>query len=225
MALPPQINWGSHVPDVSASPHIRLSCVLLDLLASNTIQTATHAPSPYFDTTAAKVCFLTRYDNTSGLDKLISAYGLDRIPEASTIGSITFRILTKMQRTTDPSYGPMKKYIISAEALTGDVNREPFSTVTEHGITCPLDTSIVFEWFTPDGPEDVVTSTGWDCVVGIIAHESWLCSRQDGSFVFKAEHDFKMMQNLDPLRHLGYLGWPGILPVVEGGLQPTFRRM
>jgi hypothetical protein len=220
---PPEIEWGSHIPNSSASPQIRLRCALLDFLSSNTIKTAPHALGPYFDSTTPKTGILTRYNNQNGLNTILTAYGLDTIPNASTINSILIRIITR-KGTKETHWGLLPEYSIYAEIEAYDINREAFIAATEDNVICPLSTSIIFQWATLGGAEDVCPSLDWSCVVAIIAHENSLSFKCDGTDTTEKEHNSQMMQDLNPLRHLGYLGWPGAMPVVNNNPVLFFRR-
>jgi hypothetical protein len=52
-------------------------------------------------------------------------------------------------------------------------------------------------------------------VAAIIAHETSFSCKCDGTNTTEQEHNSKIMQDLNSLRHLGYLGWPGAMPVVD----------
>jgi hypothetical protein len=186
---PPEIEWGSYIPNSSASPDIRLRCALLEFLSSNTITTALHALGPYFDSTIPKIGVLTRYNNKNGLNSILTAYGLDTIPNASHINFILIRLLTR-KGTKETQWGLLPEYSIFAEIEAYDV--------------CP--------------------SLDWSCVVAIIAHENSLSFKCDGTNTTQQEHNFKMRQDLNPLRHLGYLGWQGAMPVVDNHPVLFFRR-
>ena len=220
---PPEIEWGSHIPNSSASPHIRLRCALLDFLSSETIKTTPHAPGPYFDSTTPKTGIWTCYNNQNGLNSILTAYGLDTIPNASHINFILIRLLTR-KGTKETQWGLLPEYSIYAEIEAYDINRKAFIATTEDNVICPFSTSIIFEWATLAGAEDICPSLDWSCVVAIIAHETPLSSKCDGTNTTEQEHNFKMMQDLNPLRHLGYLGWPGAMPVVDNHPVLFFRR-
>ena len=220
---PPEIEWGLHIPNSSASPHIRLRCAFLDFLSSETIKTAPHAPGPYFDSTTPKTGIWTCYNNQNGLNSILTAYGLDTIPNASHINSILVRLLTR-KGTKESRWGLLPEYSIYAEIEVYDINHKAFIATTEDNVICPLSTSIIFEWATLAGAEDICPSLDWSCVAAIIAHETSLSCKCDGTNTTEQEHNAKIMQDLNPLRHLGYLGWPGAMPVVDNHPVLFFRR-
>jgi hypothetical protein len=225
MASPPEITWGSHIPNPSASPHIRLRCVLLDILGSHTIQGSIHAfGPPYFSLSVSppdSQLFFTVYDHTSGPPALLSAYGLHTKPP---IEYILFRIFTRKGKNQTPI--PSITYTIYAEAEAYDIDKKLIVATNEHNFLRPLEEPIFCDWAIPDNAEeDFVPSIRWDTIVVIVVYEGTLCFGRDGNCLPIEERKSRMNGNLDPLRDLGYLGWPGYVPYVAGVMMPTFREM
>lgn len=215
LAALPQIAWGNHVPNSSASPNIRLHCALLDFVQSGTIESAVHAPFPFF-TTTPNLVFRARYDGANGLAMLLSAYGLDSLLNASTISMVAFRILTS-RKEIDTSAGPQREYEICATASVYNTSEESES--------CEFNAGIRMTWLSLDGARDISHSLSWDTVVAIIAHASRTSCRIDGEDCTPQELADNISRDPNPLRHLGYEGWVGLRFPSNGQYVPSFRRM
>jgi len=164
--LPP-VPWGTHLPNASASPQARLRCAMLDLLTSNTIETATHTPGPYFAHTAPKVCLWTRFYKTTNLPALLQAYGLDSLPNASAIHIITFMItIYKIIPDTEPSAN--SSYRIRSSMVAYEANDEVVVAATRGDLNAHLTTSIEFVWSKPLEPRGLSPSLGWESIVAIL---------------------------------------------------------
>jgi hypothetical protein len=79
----------------------------------------------------------------------------------------------------------------------------------------------LFEWLAHSDTQGVFQLLSWDCIVAILAHERSANARRDGSQAFDQKYLSRMKENWKPLRHLGYLGWPGLL--VDGQLVNFFQ--
>lgn len=209
VTLPP-IAWGAHTPSpTAASPYIRLRCALLDLLASGSVETASHAAGPYLSFTLPKLWFKTKYALSNGLGPLLAAYGLEPIANAADIASISLYLFTRARTETD-QYGPLPHYTISTHIEARSSTDQEICLTTESGKVCPLATGVLFCWPMPDrGGQDIVPSPGWNAVVALIAHSGKLSYDMHGNRPSPAEHTMKMLAETDPLRQLGYAGCLG----------------
>jgi hypothetical protein len=232
MTSPNGITWGSHQPASSASPHIRLRCAIFDLLISGTVETATHSPGSYFETTAAvfrpgglpintgNPDFHMTVNASNGLPTLLSAYGFD---PSHNIGRILFQIYT--WKILHPAQN-MRQYTVFADANVYDNSGNPVIAATEDGVICPLGTCSMMQWQVSDGTPDLASSIDWRCIIAIAAHNIVLAIKADGAEYSTAENRARVMNQPDPLIHLGYRGWPGFILRDDrtGVLHPSFRR-
>ena len=107
------------------------------------------------------------------------------------------------------------RYDISGEII--------MATDDDDGVTCHIVGMPLFEWLAPSEAQDAFQSLSWHCVVAILAHERSAHSRRNGSQATDQEYRLRMQRDWNPLRHLGYLGRPGLL--VDGQLVNFFRRI
>ncbi|KAE9367391.1 hypothetical protein N431DRAFT_470828 [Stipitochalara longipes BDJ] len=149
-AVLPQITWGSHIPDTSASPQVRLKYALLDLLSSNIIETATSLLGP-----------ILRFHNTQDLL-------LDSLRQHHRFGS------------TPPSIRPQihrERFYHSLHHIRNQNSFDPDGKAliapTEDDPAASLSAIIEFVWSFPPSTIDMSSSLGWESIVAImraIAH-------------------------------------------------------
>ncbi|KAE8454675.1 hypothetical protein EG329_000298 [Mollisiaceae sp. DMI_Dod_QoI] len=135
----------------------------------------------------------------------LSHYGFQ---PALNIGHIDFRIFTYMREAqNEGSPGPF--YTIWTEAEARNHNNQQIMIDLE-GTRRPLSAVVSLDWpKPPEGQEDITPSIGWDCIVGIMAHDAKVSYRMDGGSVSNLGHWERLHMQVNQLREFGYLGWPG----------------
>lgn len=132
------------------------------------------------------------------------------------------RIFTETSWVDNESPGNF--HYINADIIAFDAVEQIIRARTENGDTQPLATSLHFEMPKPPGG-DILPAIEWECIVGLVAHGARIGCNDYGEVVSLAIYEQRLLSDLNPLRYLGYLGWPGMLVNIEGMETSLFRRI
>lgn len=116
-------------------------------------------------------------------------------------------------------------YEVGADIMAFDIQSNSIIATTEDGEVCPLRTCIELSVPKPPrGQADTMPSVEWECIAAILAHETRMLFN-NGVPVDISEQMTRRNADWDPLRRLGYLGWPGLVLAAFGmPMVHTFRR-